>query len=129
MACLKNGMEALELVVLITLMPVLKAFQASRDDVVACSKGVSNFWIVLRDSPSLFRISIDTFPSASSTWFWSLACASVLASVRPLSQLTALRVRRYWVPILAIEPSSTAALAVRWQTSRAIAGISFASAG
>jgi hypothetical protein len=51
----------------------------------------------------------------------------VLASVSPLEQLTAFRVRRYCVPICAIEPSSTAALPVRWQSSRAICGVSFAS--
>jgi len=41
------------------------SFQRSSEGVVAFSKGVSNFCIVLKDSPSLFRISTDTLPSAS----------------------------------------------------------------
>ena len=75
------------------LRPELKAFKASSDGVVACSSGVSNFCTVLSDSPSLFRISAADFPNASSTWFLSIAWASVLASVSPFEQLTALTVR------------------------------------
>ena len=48
----------------------------------------------------------------------------MLASDSPLAQLTALRIRRYCVPICAIEPSRTAVLPVRWQSSRAICGVS-----
>ena len=51
----------------------------------------------------------------------------MLASKSPLTQLTALTVRRYRVPICAIEPWRTAALPVRWQSSRAISGVSFTS--
>ena len=43
--------------VVIALIPELKAFRASSDGVVACSRGVSNFCTVLSDSPSLLRMS------------------------------------------------------------------------
>src|SRR5438105_10936390 len=80
-------------------IPKLYACRASRDGVVACSKGVLYFWMVLKDSPSFLRISEAAVLSASRTWLLSLACASVLASKSPLLQLTALRIRSYRLPI------------------------------
>ena len=50
------------------------------------------------------------FPGHSRTWLLSLASASVLANDSPVEQFTALRIRLYWVPICAIEPSMTALL-------------------
>jgi hypothetical protein len=96
---------------------------------VACSSGVSYFFTLANDSPSFLRISELAFPSDSSTWFLSLASASVLASVSPLAQFTAFTIRMYLVPICAIDPSSTTALCVRSQISLAMASVNFASAG
>src|SRR5437660_9826460 len=72
------------------LTPRLKACKASRDGVVARSRGVLYFCTVLKDSPSLLRISEAAFPSASRTWFLSFACPSVVASKSPLAQLNRL---------------------------------------
>src|SRR5438876_11516477 len=105
------------------LTPRLKACKASRDGVVARSRGVLYFWVELKDSPSFLRISEAAFPSASRTWLLSFACASVVATKSPFTQFTALRIRLYCVPIRAIEPSRAAVLLVLWQTSRAICGV------
>ena len=57
----------------------------------------------------------------------AVACSSESRS--PVRQFTAFRPRTYWLPKLEIEPSMVAALAVRWQTSRASSGVSRASFG
>ena len=49
-----NGIDAASPLVRKVVMPMLKAFRASSDDVVA-STGTSNFWMEDRDSPSLAR--------------------------------------------------------------------------
>ena len=53
---------------------------------------------------------------------WPVPAA--LASESPVAQLTAFKISVYWLPICAMEPFRTAALDVRWQTSRAISGVS-----
>src|SRR6267378_2183470 len=90
----------------------LKACNASRDGVVACSRGVLYFCAVFKDSPSFLRISQAVVFSASRTWLLSFACASVLASKSPFTQFTAFTIKSYRVPIKAIEPSSAAVLLV-----------------
>src|SRR5258708_10938103 len=91
----------------------LYACNASRDGVVACSRGLLYFCTVLKASQSLLLISDAAFPRASRTWLLSFACPSVADSNSPLTQFAALRIRVYRVPISAIEPFSAAALLVR----------------
>jgi hypothetical protein len=65
----ETGIGAQHLDVLQPLTPELKALRASRDGVVACSRGVSNLCTVLKDSPSLLGMSEAAFPRASKIWF------------------------------------------------------------
>lgn len=69
MACLKNGIATTDPIVLQTLTPELQALRASRDGVVACSRGVSNLCTVPKDSPSLLGMSEAAFPRASKIRF------------------------------------------------------------
>ena len=83
---------------------------------------------MLSDSPSLFRISAAVFPRASST----SSCRSLSFRARQRFSANAAESfdgQEIPRPICAIEPSRTAALPVRWQSSRAISGVSLASDG
>ena len=104
---------------------------------MAWSMGTSNFWTVLSDSPGLLRSFAAASPSAFNTCSFPAAVACSSARESPVRQFTAFRPSTYWFPRLAIEPSSTAVgeetccamLPVRWQTSRAISGVSRTSGG
>ena len=60
--------------------------------VVAWPKGVSSFWIELRDSPSRARMAVATLPMASITWSLSAACACSLAMSSPVAVFCAVSV-------------------------------------
>ena len=111
----------------LTFMAVLYAFRASSEDVVTSTSGVECFSTVASDSPSrglsLRTISLRAFRTSSLLAAWICSCARML----PVLQFLARRPKTYWLPRLAIEPSSTAALAVRSQTCCAISAVSRAS--
>jgi hypothetical protein len=70
-------------------MPRLYAFSASREDVLACSSGTSNFCTVASDSPSSPRSFDAASPSVSSTFSLDAAVTCSTARVSPLRQFTA----------------------------------------
>ena len=112
-----------------TFMAVLNAFRASSEDVVTSTSGIECFSTVASDSPSrglsLRTISLRAFRTSSLFAAWICSCARML----PVLQFLARRPKTYWLPRLAIEPSRTAALAVRSQTCCAISAVSRASFG
>ena len=83
-----NGIAAASPFVRLVVIPMLKAFSASSDGVVA-STGTSNFWIEASDSPSLPRRLAAALLSAFSTSCFVAASSCSVASVSPLLQPTA----------------------------------------
>jgi hypothetical protein len=110
-------------------IPMLYAWRASSEDVVACSMGVSIFCTVVSDSPNFPRSLAAASPSAVRTRSLASAVACSCARESPVRQFTALRPITYWLPRFATEPLTTAALWVRWQISRATGGVSRVSGG
>src|SRR4029434_6546739 len=105
-------------------MPVLYAFRASSEDVVAPASGVECFSTVASDSPSralsLRTISLREFRTSSLLFAWICSSSRML----PVLQFLARRPSTYWLPRVAIDPSTTAALAVLSQTCCAIRQVS-----
>src|ERR1017187_2211065 len=99
------------------------------DGVVASWSRTECFSTVESDSPTrvrnLLAISLSTFSTSS----FRAACTCCSSNTSPLRQLRARKPRTYWLPRRAIEPSSTAALAVRSQISLASSGVRCASGG
>src|ERR1700740_2710355 len=104
----------------------LNVSSASREEVVTCSMGTSDFCIEASDSPRLFRVSTANFLRAPSTWSLLFAWTSELVINRLLEQFTDFKTRRYCAPIWAIEPSRKAVDDVLWQTSCAMLGVRMA---
>src|SRR5260370_509595 len=93
-------------------MPMLKAFSASSDVVVA-STGTPNLLTEASDSPSLARRLAAALPSVFSTSCLVAASSCSLASVSPVLQPTASKPITYCPPKLEIDPSTIALLPVR----------------
>src|SRR6266478_3893153 len=68
MALLKNAADSASWPLARSALPKLKAFSASREEVVASSMGVSNFSTDLIDSPSSPRNCEAALPSATRTF-------------------------------------------------------------
>ena len=84
---------------------------------------------VVSDSPTRVLNLLAILLSALSTSSFFAACTCSSARTSPVRQSFARSPSTYWLPRLAIEPSSTTALAVRSQISRATLGVSRASEG
>jgi len=95
--------------------------------VVTLLGGTLYFCTDASDSPSFRPIFVAASPSADNTCALPLAVTCSSASKSPLRQFTARSPTTYWPPLLDIDPSMVAALAVRWQTSRASFCVSRAS--
>src|ERR1022692_438029 len=78
---------------------------ASSDEVVACSRGTSNFWTVASDSPNWLRSFAAVFPRLFKTFSLLLAVACSSPSGSPDLQFTAFKLNTYCVPRLAIDPA------------------------
>ena len=128
-ARLTCGMAATGPLEKFTREPVLKAFSASIEAVVASGSGVSYFSTVASDSPTRVLNCLATCVRALRTSSLRAACTCCSSRMSPVRQFRARSPSTYWLPRLAIDPSSTAALAVRSQISRASSGVSRASAG
>ena len=113
----------------LTFIPVLYAFRASSEEVVASASGVECFSTVARDSPtrvlSLRAISTERVQDVFSPRRLRLLLIQNVSGL----QFLARRPNTYWLPRLAIEPSSTMALAVRSQICCATSDVSRASFG
>src|ERR1035441_8584192 len=93
--------------------PMLNAFRASSEGVVASSTGVAYFCTELSDSPSLARNVTAALSRALSTASLPAACSCASANTSPVLQSAAFRPITYWLPSAAIEPVRMALLALR----------------
>src|ERR1039458_1631588 len=117
-----NGTASASPLVRAVVMPMLYAFRASSEGVVA-STGTSNLCTEASDSPSLARMAVAAVVSALSTPSLLGASACSLARLSPVLQATASRPRMYWLPRLEMDPPRTALLPVRRQSSRATSAV------